>query len=93
VINVEIKDGKIVVEGNDNHQNPRQEFVDRLHALDDDGYVNQAETVIWLSAFANNNPRSDYHWQADVCYKEANLRGKPELYVKAYDQARATAGC
>lgn len=45
---------------------------------------------IWLSAYANNNPRSDYHWQADACYDEAARRGKPELYVQAYEKAKAT---
>jgi hypothetical protein len=49
--------------------------------------VKQAEQDIWLSAYANNNPRSDYHWQADTCRKEAQRRGHPELYERAYRQA------
>ena len=30
--------------------------------------IEETERMIWLSAFANNNPRSDYHWRCDACY-------------------------
>ena len=76
--------------GFDNKKRPRQDFADTLALLDDEAFVKRAEMLIWLSAFANNNPRSDYHWQANACYDEAKRRGKPELYSKAYDSAAAT---
>lgn len=78
---------KLVIEGKDNYGKPRQEFADRLASADDEGFVKIAEDRIWLSAYANNNPRSDYHWQADACYDEAERRGQPELYKKAWEQA------
>lgn len=83
----------ITLNGSDNYGKPRQEFADTIAAMDESGFVKHAEQTIWLSAFANNNPRSDYHWMADACYTEANRRGKPELYSKAYDRARRSAGC
>ena len=72
------------LEGKDNYGHPRQAFADKLAAASDEAYLSIAEERIWLSAFADNNPRSDYHWQADACYDEAQRRGKPALYEKAY---------
>lgn len=82
---------KLTLEGKDNYGKPRQTFADQIAALSDSAFVEAAEKKIWLSAYANNNPRSDYHWQADACYDEAQRRGKPELYKKAYDQAVRSA--
>lgn len=74
----------------DNRFRPRSIFTDEIAGLSDEGFVKRAETIIWLSAFANNNPRSDYHWQADACHDEATRRGKPELYSQAQAQAAGT---
>jgi hypothetical protein len=79
-------------DGNDNFGKPRQDFADKLAAMDEAAYLKAAEQVIWLSAYANNNPKSDYHWQATACYKEAERRGDKALYTRAYNQARASAG-
>ena len=79
-----------IFEGKDNDGRPKQEFVAKIAAMTDDEFVKKTENIIWLSAFASNNPRSDFHWQADACYEEAQRRGKPELYQKAYDQAERT---
>jgi hypothetical protein len=79
------------LEGRDNYGKPRQEFADEIAAVDDEPFVKRAERTIWLSAYADNNPRSDYHWQAAACYHEAERRGDPELYSRAY--ARAVATC
>lgn len=81
---------KIIIEGKDNRGNPRQNFADRIAVADEAGFLEEAERYIWLSAFANNNPRSDYHWMADLCHDEAERRGKPELYKRAWDNARRT---
>ena len=77
----------MVLEGKDNYGTPRQAFADQIAALDDDAFVKEAEHRIWLSAYANNNPRSDFHWQADACADEARARGKPELYTTAWHKA------
>ncbi len=79
--------GGLVLEGTDNYGKPRQAFADRLAAASTAEYLDIAEQYIWLSAYANNNPRSDYHWMCDACYDEAKRRGKPELYRKAWEQA------
>lgn len=79
--------GALTIKGTDNHGKPRQEFADKLAAASGEEFVAIAEQRIWLSAYADNNPRSDYHWQADACYNEAEQRGKPELYAKAHRQA------
>ena len=80
----------ITLEGLSNYGKPRQDFADKIAALDDEAFVKEAEQKIWLSAYADNNPRSDYHWQADACYDEAQRRQKPDLYKRAYEHARAT---
>jgi len=79
---------KLVLNGNDNYGKPRQAFADKLASESAGDFVSVAEQRIWLSAYAANNPRSDYHWQADACYDEAKRRGKPELYQLAWERAR-----
>ena len=78
---------KLTLEGKDNSGKPRQLYADRIAVMDDDDFTKQCEQVIWLSAYASNNPRSDYHWWADACYNEAQRRGKPELYTQGYNAA------
>lgn len=78
---------KLTLSGKDNYGKPKQDFADKLAAADDAGFLAIAEERIWLSAYASNNPRSDYHWQADACYDEAQRRGKPELYRQAWEKA------
>lgn len=77
--------------GNDNYGKPRQDYVSNLEKLSDEELLFQTEQDIWLSAYAANNPRSDYHWQATACYHEWQCRAKPEQYQKAYDAARSGA--
>lgn len=72
--------------GLDNYKHPRREFLDKIEQQDDVTFQKTTEQYIWLSAFAGNNPRSDYHWQCDACYDEAQVRGKPEIYTRAYKQ-------
>jgi hypothetical protein len=81
----------VQIEGKDNFGNPRQKFADAIAALNETEFMKRAETIIWLAAYASNNPRSDYYWQASACYDEAKRRGKPELYTQAYESARASA--
>lgn len=77
----------VPVQGKDNYGKPRQLLADRLAEMNDEQFLSEAEKRIWLSAYANNNPRSDYHWQADLCYSEAQRRKRPELYERAWKRA------
>ena len=65
----------------------RQDFAGKLFDLDDEHFVREAESYIWLSAWAANNPNSDYHWMCDACYHEAMRRGNVDLYQRAWHQA------
>lgn len=73
--------------GNDNYGKPKSEYLNKLANMNNTALLEECETRIWLSAYANNNPRSDYHWQADVCYDECKRRNKLEIYQKAYKLA------
>lgn len=77
----------LIIEGNDNYGRPKQAYAERISRLSDPDFIKEADERIWLSDYANNNPRSDYHWQADACYDEARRRGKVYLYVQAHKQA------
>lgn len=52
--------------------------------MDDAALEKECERKIWLSAYAGNNPRSDYHWQADALYAECERREKGDIYERAY---------
>lgn len=74
-------------QGNDNYGKPKSEYIERIAALDDKKLEEECGSKIWLSAYANNNPRSDYHWHAQACYDECRRREKPEIYERAYKAA------
>lgn len=74
--------------GQDNYLSPVQGFADKLGQADDEEYLRIASEAIWLSAYAANNSKSDYHWQASACYYEARRRGDENLYQRAYDMAK-----
>ncbi len=80
----------VTLNGKDNRGNPRQVYADRIAAMDDAAFVREAEQKVWLSAYATNNPRSDYHWQVDACSDEAARRNKPQLFAQAHEQACAS---
>ena len=56
-----------------------------LERMTDDQLSMACDTYIWLSAYANNNPGSDYHWKCDMTYDECKRRNKPEIYAKVHD--------
>ena len=60
--------------------------------MDEDEFVRVAERVLWSSAFASNNPRAPAHKQADDAYAEADRRGKPWLYQRAWNKAYRSCG-
>lgn len=77
--------GSTRFEGKDNFGKPKQEYLDKLSAKDDEGLFEEAKQMIWFSAYASNNPRSDYHWQCDAVYAECSKRKKINIYQRAYD--------
>ena len=80
-------------QGNDNYGKPRSEYLSRIAAMDDAALLEETEQKIWLSAYASNNRRSDYHWHVDVCYSEWSFRGKEDQYTVAFEAAKRSAEC
>ena len=79
-------------EGNDNSGVPKSDYLAKIAEMSDEVLETEVEQICWLSAFANNNPRSDYHWQADALYYESQRRNKPLIYVRGYEKAVASCG-
>ena len=71
-------------DGKDNYGKPKSDYLTKLAEMDDASLFEEMKSKIWLSAYAANNPRSDYHWQCDACYDEGQRRKKPELYERAH---------
>jgi len=80
------------IEGKDNYGKPKQLYVDKLIAMTDEQLYAETKQMIWLSAYASNNPRSDYHWQCDACYDAWGLRNKQDQYSKAHKEVRRDCG-
>lgn len=73
--------------GNDNYGKPKTDYIAKIEAKTDEELETECESKIWLSAYASNNRRSDYHWHVDACYKECVSRNKPEIYDRAFKDA------
>jgi hypothetical protein len=72
-------------DGNDNYGKPKLDYVERIKAMSIDQLRRETKDKIWLSAFAGNNPRSDYHWHVDACYDELKDRtGSDKEYANCY---------
>jgi hypothetical protein len=70
--------------GNDNSGKPKTEYLKKMVLMTDEELRKECESKIWLSAYASNNHRSDYHWHCDCCYDECKRRGKEDIYSKAH---------
>jgi len=70
--------------GNSNYGKPKSQYLDKLSTMTDEEILDECDSKIWLSSYAANNPRSDYHWQCDACYDECRKRDKVRIYKKAY---------
>ena len=70
--------------GNDNYGKPKRNYLAQLVKMSDKELYEECKSKIWLSAYANNNSRSDYHWHCDACYAECGRRNKKDIYNKAY---------
>jgi hypothetical protein len=60
----------------DNSEEKQAAYKEKLVSLDDHALFEECGKMIWLSAYAANNPASCYHWQCDSCYAETERRGK-----------------
>lgn len=72
----------------DNRGKPRSNYFDHLESMTDDELFEETKSKIWLSAYAANNPRSDYHWQCDATYSEWKKRGNTDQYAKAHKEVK-----
>ncbi len=79
-------------EGKDNYGKPKSDYLSKIADMDEEALEKEVEQMCWLSAFANNNSRSDYHWMVDALYDECQNRNKPEIYSAGYEKARASCG-
>jgi len=70
--------------GNDNQGKPKVDYLLKLIGMNDDQLYEEAKSKIWLSAYAANNPRSDYHFHCDACFDESERR-KTDIYERAHD--------
>ena len=76
--------------GNDNYGHPKQDYIDKLQSSDDFQLSKACGRMIWLSAYADNNPLSDYHWQCDACYDECIRRDKGFIYDQEHHRITAS---
>lgn len=71
--------------GNDNYGKPKIDYLNKLKEMTIEQLKKETKDKLWLSAYAHNNPRSDYHWNVDACYDELmNRTGNDEMYSKCY---------
>jgi hypothetical protein len=81
-----LENGKVTIPGKSNDGPLRQEYADKLALMTEAEFLEACKKYIWLSAYANNNPRSDYHWMADACSLEAWRRDREDIYNAAYNE-------
>ena len=72
-----------------NTHGTKPEWRTKLQTMTDDELLRHCEKFIWLSAYANNNPRSDYHFLCDAGYVECVRRNRRDSYDEAYKEASA----
>ena len=70
--------------GKDNYGKPKREYIEKLVQMTDEQLFEEMKSKIWLSAYAANNPRSDYHFHCDATWDEGKRRGKSDLYGEAH---------
>ena len=85
-IELVLENGKLTIPGKSNDCHMRQEYADKLATMADDEFFKDCKQFIFLSAYATNNPRSDYHWMCDACILEGWRRNREDLYDKAHKE-------
>jgi hypothetical protein len=73
-----------------NSINPEEYRVKLAEASEADLRKRVNETI-WLSAYAGNNPKSDYHWMCDAAYAECQKRGRGDIYKDEHGKLLAGA--
>lgn len=71
---------------------PREAFNAEIKEMDDDALERRTSDLVWLSAFASNNPNAPAHWQVDDCYDEFHDRNLQWRYQRAWNKAYRLAG-
>ncbi len=61
-----------------------EDYKSKLNPMDDKNLFEECKRYIWLSAYANNNPGSEYHRKVSVLYDECERREKKKIYMDAY---------
>jgi hypothetical protein len=74
-----------------NSHGTKSAWQEKLAAMTDKELFKHCEEFIWLSAYASNNPHSDYHFLCDAGYEECARRGNVEIYSRAHKQASGSA--
>ena len=77
--------------GKDNYGKQKSDFINKLSEMDNHKLFETCKEYIWLSAYASNNLRSDYHWKCDACYDESEKR-KTDIYSNAHKAVTREAG-
>jgi len=73
--------------GTDNFGRPKIDYLSKLEKMNEKDLFKETEMQIWLSAYAANNPISDYHWKCDACYDVCASRNRVDIYQKAWEMA------
>ena len=66
-------------------------YIEKLQNMSDTELGIECEKMIWLSAYANNRPRSEFHWQCSACYAETEQRDKIYIYARAHKSVSGNA--
>ena len=71
-----------------------QAYEEKINAMGDRQFVSECGSMIFMSAYAANNPRACWHWMVDACYACAVQRGGEHapLYDLAYKQVASEQG-
>ena len=62
------------------------QFVVELPNKTDTELRELAREYIWLSAYATNNPHSNFHGKCDAVHKECVRRDKESIYGQTHEQ-------
>jgi len=62
----------------------KRDYQQKIAYMQPDELFKETKLKIWLSAFANNNPKAPAHWEVDLCYDEWEKRGDKKSYSRAH---------
>jgi hypothetical protein len=73
--------------GIDNDKVPKRDYIDKLSGMTDRELYEESYNMVYLSSYAVNNIRSDYHWKVDACRDECDRR-EGDIFNTAFDECR-----